>query len=830
MKWIDAAELMHGTEAQKREAVDILRALSDKGHFKATSSLGDCLAVGIGVKQDSAAAFKCFLQAAQHGWQYAQYNLAVCFERGDGTAKDTKQALVWFRKAAEQGHAESQYAVASYEKDDRLALPWLRKAAEQGHAKAQFAYGLCLLQGNGGVRVDVSQAAKWFRKAADQGHAEAMFNLARCLENGDGVAKDEKQAATLFRQAAVKGFARAAFALGVCYHDGRGIEKDDKQAVEWYSKAAEKGHVEAQYNLAACFANGEGVERDRKQAVEWFRKAAQQGYAHAQYRLAEMLDEPENVEWWRKAAEQGLDKAQLQLGICYSVGKGVEKDDAKAGYWFRKAAEQGNMMAQHNYAVTLDHGLGGQKMNKQEAAVWYLKAAKQGYLESQTNLAELLKAGYEVDGNDKQCLEWELNAAEKGLPLAQYNLGISYEYGQGGAEKDEKKAVFWFRKAAEQGFALAQFSLALNLKNGRGVEKDEAQALEWFRKADASGEHAASLWRLLLNPSSDPVLAEVMSRWVRARANIVPHPVDAVRLLPPIVLLAASTFGQAIRCTYDTRDNDEEPFEVVVKVPRDSAISAAWLNEWLALESIPRHPNLLELLGLCSDFECTDAAGTLLKPPLSFVTRFYNNGSIIDFFSKPENKGRSSEVMLRWLRDIASGLAHLHAHDCLHRDLAARNVFIDDRLGSAVIGDLGLARKLDEGKTSFASEGKSFAYPLDADPQILTDKRYSKASDIFSFGLVIFEIATECANVEMFTFNTGDESEQATFARFEEAAAKGYPDLLKKLPTATPRLIIDLMLRCLSIDPQKRPSASAIVKEINGTLLLVDLTFTLVRS
>ncbi|MBQ9771958.1 MAG: sel1 repeat family protein, partial [Lentisphaeria bacterium] len=53
---------------------------------------------------------------------------------------------------------------------------------------------------------------------------------------------------------------------------------------------------------------------------------------------------------------------------------------------------------------------------------------------------------------------WYRKAAEQGNALAQYNLGVCYENGEG-VQKDLVQAVFWFRKAADQGYAQAQEAL-----------------------------------------------------------------------------------------------------------------------------------------------------------------------------------------------------------------------------------------------------------------------------------------------------------------------------------------------------------------------------------
>ncbi|MDR0909635.1 MAG: tetratricopeptide repeat protein [Spirochaetaceae bacterium] len=84
-----------------------------------------------------------------------------------------------------------------------------------------------------------------------------------------------------------------------------------------YRAAAEAGNAEAQYNLGRCYQLGRGVERDRTKAFEWCLKAANQGYADAQY----------------------------YVGFYYRRGWGVEQDAAKGESWNDKAAAQGNKLA-----------------------------------------------------------------------------------------------------------------------------------------------------------------------------------------------------------------------------------------------------------------------------------------------------------------------------------------------------------------------------------------------------------------------------------------------------------------------------------------------------
>jgi len=85
-------------------------------------------------------------------------------------------------------------------------------------------------------------------------------------------------------------------------------------------------------------------------------------------------------------------------------------------------------------------------------------------------------------------------AADQNLALAQFNLGFSYENGDGVA-KDKVEAVKWYRKAAEQNFAMAQFSLGFCYANGVGGVKDKVEAVKWYRKA-ANQNHVLAQYTL----------------------------------------------------------------------------------------------------------------------------------------------------------------------------------------------------------------------------------------------------------------------------------------------------------------------------------------------
>jgi TPR repeat protein len=83
-------------------------------------------------------------------------------------------------------------------------------------------------------------------------------------------------------------------------------------------------------------------------------------------------------------------------------------------------------------------------------------------------------------------------AADEGYPLAQTNLGVMYESGEGGLGRDDREAARLYRLASDQGFPAGQASLGTFLMTGRGgLRRDEAEAARlWRLSADAGNAQA----------------------------------------------------------------------------------------------------------------------------------------------------------------------------------------------------------------------------------------------------------------------------------------------------------------------------------------------------
>lgn len=223
-----------------------------------------------------------------------------------------------------------------------------------------------------------------------------------------------------------------------------------------------------------ALALGIGVHGGAK-AQTWEQSAA--AYERGDYRTS--------FAGFRVLAEQGYAGAQFNLGLMYTNGRGVPKDDQQAIAWYGKAARQGLDRAQFNLGVMYESGWGATK-DDQQAVSWYSKAAEQGLTPAQVALGVMYAKGRGVSKDDQQAVAWYRKAAEQGDSVAQTNLGVMYAKGRG-IPKNDQQAVTWFRKAAEQGDADAQTSLGLMYWVGRGILKDEQQAYFWCLLASAQG-------------------------------------------------------------------------------------------------------------------------------------------------------------------------------------------------------------------------------------------------------------------------------------------------------------------------------------------------------
>jgi len=167
------------------------------------------------------------------------------------------------------------------------------------------------------------------------------------------------------------------------------------------------------------------------------------------------------------AANQGNAEAQFLLALSFQNGLGIEQDFTSALYWFNQAVANGLPA--------------GQFIATAQARGPEILLAKSGPGVEEYAIAHKITLNH-GDLSPSESVQWLAQAAQKKLPQAQYELGLSYAQGQG-LVRDDAKAVHWLYRAAQSNHQGAQSYLAWMYALGLGDKANLAQAVKWFIQA-----------------------------------------------------------------------------------------------------------------------------------------------------------------------------------------------------------------------------------------------------------------------------------------------------------------------------------------------------------
>ncbi|XP_046771550.1 tyrosine-protein kinase Tec isoform X2 [Gallus gallus] len=169
-------------------------------------------------------------------------------------------------------------------------------------------------------------------------------------------------------------------------------------------------------------------------------------------------------------------------------------------------------------------------------------------------------------------------------------------------------------------------------------------------------------------------------------------------------------------------------YKVAIKAIREGAMYEEDFIEEAKVMMKLTHPKLVQLYGVCTQ-----------QRPIYIVTEFMEHGCLLNYLRQKRGV-LSKDVLLTMCQDVCEGMEYLERNSFIHRDLAARNCLVND-LGVVKVSDFGMTRYvLDDQYTS--SSGAKFPVKW-CPPEVFNYSRFSSKSDVWSFGVLMWEVFTE---------------------------------------------------------------------------------------
>ncbi len=234
--------------------------------------------------------------------------------------------------------------------------------------------------------------------------------------------------------------------------------------------------------------------------------------------------------------------------------------------------------------------------------------------------------------------------------------------------------------------------------------------------------------------------------------------------------------------------------KAAIKILFQNSQAARFQNEAYIQASI-RHENIAGMYEYCL-FEG--------KP---CIIMEYVEGVNLDKFIQQKGKLKSDEI-IQILKQVVAAMAHLHQNKIIHRDIKSSNIKIADN-GVVKLLDFGISKAVYTPKIT--QEGYIVGTTEYMAPELFR-KEVSTKSDIWALGVLIYELATGYLPFE---------DKNYLFVRQQiEKGSFTNPQLLN--PNITHR-ILDLIQKCLKLNPQQRPDAQQILEILNKNKITENL-------
>ncbi|KAL2906976.1 Wall-associated receptor kinase 5 [Bienertia sinuspersici] len=251
--------------------------------------------------------------------------------------------------------------------------------------------------------------------------------------------------------------------------------------------------------------------------------------------------------------------------------------------------------------------------------------------------------------------------------------------------------------------------------------------------------------------------------------------------------------------------------EVAIKKPKQGNQDKGFQTQEFVNELVilmqTNHKNVVKLLGCCLE----------IKVPI-LVYEYISNGTLLQHIENGGASWLNWENCIRIASEVVDALLYLHSATVtpiIHSDLKSANILLDET-NTIKIADFGTSKLVPTGQmlTSAKIVREETGY---MDPVYIQNGRLTKKSDVYSFGVVLAELLTKEKVMSM-----ERTPEEANLAVYFVSSMKRHklieildPQLVKEASEEQLISVGRLVMRCLDINSEKRPTMSEIAVELD---------------
>lgn len=366
----------------------------------------------------------------------------------------------------------------------------------------------------------------------------------------------------------------------------------------------------------------------------------------------------------------------------------------------------------------------------------------------------------------------------------------------------------------------------LDKEKNPSISSNSDEASSWGKSTTSNGDNSRAFYLHTSNntsttvpmydhpPSTGTMRGDVIQGCVinptYGLLALDPDPSDWIfprRNLERLNQVGEGQFGEVWR--YKARQKDGDESYVAVKQLKNRADLGCherleFKAEIEIMKCVNDHPNVIKLLNYCIDN----------SGPMLLIMEFAEKGKLQTYLRKCRSNSLNclsesspavtSKELVEFSYHIAKGMEYVASKGIIHRDLASRNILVSkDKI--CKVADFGFARRVSDD----CAYERTTANPVPVKwmaPEALVENKFTSKSDVFSFGILMWEIVTLGATPY----------EYMTSPEVYKIVTEG--ERLER-PVHCKKEFYGIMEKCWSHDPVQRPTFKELASQLEKLLL-----------